>query len=429
MGYGCASKGAKIRISRCVHIGTVARRAGGITGERFGTSTGYHWDKALNCEIDQCIQIGDVNGDNAGGLCGVWTSGEEFHITNSYVVGNISNEGSVYMGHTVYDSSGTNADTGFYIFMSNLYHIGTRSSNTFIVRYLDAAKGSRIHMENVYSTPISSVIGPVQTTHGDASGLTAYPEPTHDINSLTLGTVGELNDSVSATLSAGRTFSYTNTGGAFEAVAGSYPILTAFKSEPFVNYTAYNSYTVSSPVDDVIDLDPVSWVQIGQDIDGEAQGDLFGRTAAMLSADATVLAIGARDNDANGSGSGHVRVFDWSNGSWVQKGADIDGEATGDWSGQSLSLSADGSIVAIGAFRNDGNGTSSGHVRVYRWSGSAWVRMGTDIDGEASQNESGFSVSLSANGSILAVGAPRNDQNGTDRGHARVYEWSGSAWV
>jgi len=36
-----------------------------------------------------------------------------------------------------------------------------------------------------------------------------------------------------------------------------------------------------------------------------------------------------------------------------------------DRSGQSVSLSADGSIVAIGAYLNDGNGTSSGHVRLF----------------------------------------------------------------
>ena len=49
----------------------------------------------------------------------------------------------------------------------------------------------------------------------------------------------------------------------------------------------------------------------------------------------------------------------------AQIGSDIDGEATGDWTGFSVSLSSDGSIVAIGAYGNDGNGDSSGHVRLY----------------------------------------------------------------
>jgi hypothetical protein len=51
--------------------------------------------------------------------------------------------------------------------------------------------------------------------------------------------------------------------------------------------------------------------------------------------------------------------------SQTQIGADIDGEAVDDWSGNSVSLSSDGSIMAIGAPLNDGNGSNSGHVRVY----------------------------------------------------------------
>ena len=39
-----------------------------------------------------------------------------------------------------------------------------------------------------------------------------------------------------------------------------------------------------------------------------------------------------------------------------------------DFSGYSVSLSSDGTIVAIGADGNDGNGNLSGHVRVYEYS-------------------------------------------------------------
>ena len=47
-----------------------------------------------------------------------------------------------------------------------------------------------------------------------------------------------------------------------------------------------------------------------------------------------------------------------------------------DISGGSVSLSADGSIVAIGARYNDGNGTNSGHVKVYKYYGTSWVLDG-----------------------------------------------------
>ncbi|MDC1395616.1 hypothetical protein N8368_03810, partial [Bacteroidia bacterium] len=47
---------------------------------------------------------------------------------------------------------------------------------------------------------------------------------------------------------------------------------------------------------------------------------------------------------------------------WTQQGSDIEGEAIYDNSGHSVSLSSDGSTVAIGAFDNNGNGSGAGHV-------------------------------------------------------------------
>ena len=61
------------------------------------------------------------------------------------------------------------------------------------------------------------------------------------------------------------------------------------------------------------------------------------------------MAIGAPDNDGNGTDAGHVRVCALSGGTWTQVGADIDGEAAGDNSGYSVSMSSDGTRVAIGA--------------------------------------------------------------------------------
>ena len=109
-----------------------------------------------------------------------------------------------------------------------------------------------------------------------------------------------------------------------------------------------------------------------------------------------------------------------------QQGADIDGEAANDQSGWSVSLSSDGTTVAIGAYRNDGNGDASGHVRIYAWNSttSAWEQQGADIDGEAAGDNSGNSVSLSSDGTTVAIGAIFNEGNGTLSGHVRIYAWN-----
>ena len=170
------------------------------------------------------------------------------------------------------------------------------------------------------------------------------------------------------------------------------------------------------------------WVQLGTDIDGEAADNLSGHSVSLSSAGDRV-AIGAIFNDGNGEDSGHVRVYQWSVTDWTQIGADIDGEAAGDYTGASVSLSSDGDRMAIGAPRNGANGTYSGHVRVYQWSGSAWTQLGRDIDGVAEYDSFGDTISLSSNGRRLAIGASGSDVNGSRSGQVRVYQWSGTAWA
>ena len=54
---------------------------------------------------------------------------------------------------------------------------------------------------------------------------------------------------------------------------------------------------------------------------------------------------------------------------------------------------------------------------------SQWTQLGGDVDGEAANYMSGWSVALSADGTRLAVGAIFNDGvNGDNSGHARVYD-------
>lgn len=177
----------------------------------------------------------------------------------------------------------------------------------------------------------------------------------------------------------------------------------------------------------VFALEQGLWTQMGQDIDGEYSGDYSGYSVSM--GDTATVAIGAYGNDGNGSSAGHVRVYSWSplDTSWVQKGADIDGEYYSDYSGRAISMS-DGQTVAIGAYGNDGNGNSAGHVRVFRWNGSAWVQKGLDIGGSYSYDYAGYSVSM-PDSNTVAVGAYGSDYAGTYAGQVKIYKWNGSNWI
>jgi len=155
-----------------------------------------------------------------------------------------------------------------------------------------------------------------------------------------------------------------------------------------------------------------SWVQEGNDINGVSDGDREGFSVS-LSNNGSVLAIGAPAHSM-----GHVRVYKFLSGSWIKQGADIDGEAASYYFGYSVSLSDDGSVVAIGA-----PGHSSGRVQVFRYLSGSWIKQLLDIDEEAYDDKAGWAVSLISDGSTVAIGAPYNDAGiiNSNRGHVRVY--------
>jgi hypothetical protein len=224
-------------------------------------------------------------------------------------------------------------------------------------------------------------------------------------------------------------------GGAADDLSGHSVSLSANGTRVAIGaYNRSNNNGLYSGSVRVYEWNGTAWMQLGLDIDGKAEYDYSGRSVS-LSADGTRVAIGAYNNSDNGSSSGSVRVYEWNNTTslWVQRGQDINGEAAGDNSGRSVSISADGTIVAIGAIHNSDNGSSSGSgsVRVYEWNNttSLWVQRGQDINGEAADDNSGWSVSISADGTIVAIGAPNNDGNGSNSGSVRVYVWNNTVWV
>jgi hypothetical protein len=168
-----------------------------------------------------------------------------------------------------------------------------------------------------------------------------------------------------------------------------------------------------------------NWEQLGSDIDGEARYDNSG-TSVSFSSDGTRVAVGAPKNDGAGSTAGHVRVYELSSDTWTQLGSDIDGELSNDNSGTSVSFSSDGTRVAVGAPKNDGAGSNAGHVRVYELSNDTWTQLGPDIDGETGNDKSGTSVSFSSDGTRVAVGAIGA---GSNAGVVRVYELSNGTWT
>jgi hypothetical protein len=99
----------------------------------------------------------------------------------------------------------------------------------------------------------------------------------------------------------------------------------------------------------------------------------------------------------------------------------MDGADASENSGWSISISDDGNMVAIGAPYHDAKGT----VRVYHWDGNSWTQRGLDMDGADASENSGWSISISDDGNTVAIGAPYHDSKST----VRVYHWDGNSWT
>jgi len=157
-------------------------------------------------------------------------------------------------------------------------------------------------------------------------------------------------------------------------------------------------------------------------------GDAFGG-AVVLSTDGSTLAVGALYADVNGNADqGSVTVFTRSGGKWAEQGVLTVPGAANDWFGYSIAMSSDGSTIAVGAVYATVNGNKAqGSASVFARSGGKWAleKTVTGKDGVAG-DLFGYSVSLSADGGTLAVGATGADAGGNaDQGSASVFTRSG----
>ena len=119
-----------------------------------------------------------------------------------------------------------------------------------------------------------------------------------------------------------------------------------------------------------------------------------------LSKDGRIIAIG---DSYHNKKTGRVKVFEDVSGNWTRLGENIYGEFGGDEFGNSLSLSADGAILAAGAYYYK---NSTGSVRIFQYNGGNWTQIGGTLVGGLGHRKFGFSLSISANGTRIAVASP-----------------------
>ena len=120
------------------------------------------------------------------------------------------------------------------------------------------------------------------------------------------------------------------------------------------------------------------WEQMGDEIlaSNGVKKDRFGHSIA-LSYDGQILAVGQKSDNRS---RGRIAIFHFSEGIWVQLGDDIVGEAEGDKFGKRVALLSDGMTV-VGAARDHADFAGTGHVRVFTFNREKqlWNQMGSNI--------------------------------------------------
>jgi hypothetical protein len=169
-----------------------------------------------------------------------------------------------------------------------------------------------------------------------------------------------------------------------------------------------------------------AWVQLGQYLQmGPGLPQVVG---VDISSDGSVIAVSNCSFSQPEHINGVVKVFELKNDDWAQMGADIIGAAAKNQSGWSVSLSSSGTTVAIGSIGNDEGGKGSGHVRVFRFIGGEWVQLGGNIVGKGEEYAFGWSVSLSSSGDRVAIGGSGSLIEDAPC-YVGVYELIGGEWI
>ena len=163
-----------------------------------------------------------------------------------------------------------------------------------------------------------------------------------------------------------------------------------------------------------------AWVQRGESIFSD-EGHNFGGSVS-ISGDGNTIATGRISNTE----MGYVRVFEFNNNQWIQKGVKIYGDEVGDSFGASVTISDDGTVLAVGSPQSNViSSFQKGQAKIFKFVGNDWFQVGNDIIGLNSNDLFGQDVALSSSGNFLAIASPYQDNSPYyNSGNVNVYDLS-----
>lgn len=170
-----------------------------------------------------------------------------------------------------------------------------------------------------------------------------------------------------------------------------------------------------------------SWSQTAELVASDAAtDDLFGVSVDMSG---NVAAVGAVGDDDSGPSAGSAYIFEASGGSWTEVAKLTAGDpGAADTFGSAVAV--DGTVVLVGAPQDDDLGSNSGSAYVFEKTNGSWTQVAklTAEDGAAGDRFGDFR-GLAVDGNLAIIGAFGDDDGGTDSGSAYVFEETDGSWT
>ena len=167
------------------------------------------------------------------------------------------------------------------------------------------------------------------------------------------------------------------------------------------------------------------WIPVGEHPTPATGG---GRIAPAIDAGGSVIVLGAPETGARGNARYFVRTTVGADVAYTNRvglpPTDREGDAE---HGFSVDVSADGSVVAVGAPGDAFGGVAAGVVRVYTCTRTPECTLDQILVGPARANDDrfGHAVALAPDGDTLVVGVPGSDRDRADAGQVEVFDRSG----
>jgi predicted amidohydrolase len=172
-----------------------------------------------------------------------------------------------------------------------------------------------------------------------------------------------------------------------------------------------------------------------------AESDVFGESVALSADGNTAIVGAPEEDTSPNTSNGAAYVFTRSGSTWTEQQKLLASDrATDDDFGKSVSISADGNTAIVGAFLEDTSpNTYNGAAYVFTRSGSTWTEqqklLASDpgLGNEFGGDSFGVSVSISADGNTVIIGAFGKSQRvslgGSNEGAVYIFTRSGGVWT